>query len=40
LNEKYNLQSTISIEDKSDLIPQNGTGTIVKLRLPIKNALV
>ncbi|HEV8273933.1 MAG TPA: histidine kinase [Chitinophagaceae bacterium] len=40
LNEKYNLQSTISIEDKSDLIPQNGTGTIVKLRLPIKNAIV
>jgi len=36
LNEKYNLQSTISIEDKSNLIPKNGTGTIVTLRLPIK----
>jgi hypothetical protein len=37
LNEKYNLQSTITIEDKSTLTPKNGTGTIVKLRLPIKN---
>ena len=38
LNEKYNLQSTITIEDKSNVTPKNGTGTIVKLRLPIKNA--
>ena len=37
LNEKYDLQSTITIEDKSNLTPKNGTGTIVKLRLPIKN---
>ena len=37
LNEKYNLQSTITIEDKYNLTPMNGTGTIVKLRLPIKN---
>ena len=36
LNEKYNMQSTITIEDKSNLAPKNGTGTIVKLRLPIK----
>jgi ligand-binding sensor domain-containing protein len=36
LNEKYNMQSTITIEDKSNLVPRNGTGTIVKLRLPIK----
>ena len=36
LNEKYNMQSTITIEDKSSLVPKNGTGTIVKLRLPIK----
>jgi LytS/YehU family sensor histidine kinase len=44
LNEKYNLQSSVTIEDKSNQIPKNpclpdrqGTGTIVKLRLPIKN---
>lgn len=36
LNEKYNLQSTISIEDKSTLSRSNGTGTIVTLHLPIK----
>jgi LytS/YehU family sensor histidine kinase len=36
LNEKYNLQSAITIEDKSNLMPKNGTGTIVTLRLPIK----
>ena len=36
LNDKYNMQSTITIEDKSNLAPKNGTGTIVKLRLPIK----
>jgi hypothetical protein len=37
LNEKYNLQSTVTIEDKSNLMPKNGTGTIVKLRLPLKH---
>ena len=36
LNEKYNLQSTIKIEDKSTLSVNNGTGTIVTLHLPIK----
>ena len=52
LNEKYNLQSTVTIEDKSNQSPKNarllqgesfgpdgqGTGTIVKLRLPIKHS--
>ncbi len=37
LNEKYDLHSSITIEDKSDLVPQNGTGTVVTLHLPIKN---
>ena len=36
LNEKYNLHSTIKIEDKSTLSLSNGTGTIVTLHLPIK----
>lgn len=36
LNEKYSLHSTVSIEDKSSLPEQNGTGTIVTLHLPIK----
>jgi ligand-binding sensor domain-containing protein len=36
LNEKYNLQSTIRIEDKSALMPRNGSGTLVTLHLPIK----
>lgn len=36
LNEKYSLQSTIRIEDKSNLATRNGTGTIVTLHLPIK----
>ena len=35
LNEKYNLQSTVNIEDKAAL-PNNSTGTIVTLHLPIK----
>lgn len=35
LNEKYDLQSSITIEDKSKL-PARGTGTIVTLHLPIK----
>jgi ligand-binding sensor domain-containing protein/two-component sensor histidine kinase len=36
LNEKYNLQSTVHIEDKLTLPITNGTGTIVTLHLPIK----
>lgn len=36
LNEKYNLHSTIQIQDKQTLSPANGTGTIVTLHLPIK----
>ena len=36
LNEKYNLHSTIKIEDKSTLSTGNVTGTIVLLHLPIK----
>jgi len=36
LNEKYNLDSTIKIEDRSTLTNSNGTGTIVTLHLPIK----
>jgi len=35
LNEKYKLQSRVTIEDKSSL-PNKGTGTIVTLHLPIK----
>jgi ligand-binding sensor domain-containing protein len=38
LNEKYDLNSSISVEDKSHLVPKNGTGTIVKLFFPV-NAL-
>ena len=37
LNEKYNLKSTVLIEDKSSLLSKNGTGTKVTLRLPVKN---
>ena len=37
LNEKYNLKSTVLVEDKSALIPKNGTGTRVTLCLPVKN---
>jgi sensor histidine kinase YesM len=36
LNEKYNLQSTVEIKDKSNLNLLNGTGTIVTLHLAIK----
>ena len=36
LNAKYNLQSTVHIEDKLTLPIKNGTGTIVTLHLPIK----
>jgi sensor histidine kinase YesM len=38
LNEKYNLKSTVLIEDKSFSFPKNGTGTRVTLHLPVKNA--
>ncbi len=38
LNEKYNLQSSLAIEDKSFSAAYTGTGTIVTLRLPIKNS--
>jgi hypothetical protein len=37
LNEKYNLKSTLNIEDKSDSLLYNSTGTLVTLHLPIKN---
>ena len=36
LNEKYNLHSHVTIEDKSNPAG-NGTGTLVTLHLPIKN---
>jgi LytS/YehU family sensor histidine kinase len=36
LNEKYNLQSTIEIRDKSAIHSNGDTGTIVSLHLPIK----
>jgi hypothetical protein len=39
LNEKYKVGSTISIEDKSNLTPKNGTGTIVTIRIPIKRSI-
>ena len=37
LNEKYHFNSTVSIEDKSAILPQNETGTKVTLHLPAKN---
>ncbi len=37
LNEKYNLQSLLSIEDKKNLPGFKTSGTIVTLRLPIKS---
>jgi len=36
LNEKYDLKSTVEIEDKSSLHLNGDTGTIVTLHLPIK----
>lgn len=36
LNEKYNLQSTVRIQDKLTLPVTNGTGTTVTLNLPLK----
>jgi hypothetical protein len=37
LNEKYNLHSRVTIEDKSDLTGGTETGTLVILYLPMKN---
>ena len=36
LNEKYNLQSSVTIEDKSDLHSYTGTGTVVTIRTPLE----
>jgi len=36
LNEKYNLKSTVEINDKSSLLLNGDTGTMVTLHLPIK----
>jgi sensor histidine kinase YesM len=36
LNEKYNLQCSVVIEDKQDIPGAAGTGTLVTLRLPHK----
>ena len=38
LNEKYNLKSTVNIEDKASLSPGSNTGTIVTLHLTIKTS--
>jgi sensor histidine kinase YesM len=37
LNEKYNLHSSVIIEDKSFILPKNGSGTIVKLFFPLNS---
>lgn len=36
LNEKYNLQSSVTIEDKSDLQSYTGTGTVITIRTPLE----
>jgi ligand-binding sensor domain-containing protein len=36
LNEKYNLRSSISIEDKQDIPTEDGPGTIVTIRIPLE----
>ncbi|MBL7756056.1 MAG: ATP-binding protein, partial [Chitinophagaceae bacterium] len=36
LNEKYHLESSILINDKSELDNYTGTGTVVKLFLPLQ----
>ena len=36
LNEKYNLQSSVTVEDKSNLPGYRETGTLVTLRLPLE----
>jgi sensor histidine kinase YesM len=40
LNEKYNLQSSVIIEDKCRLLESSGTGTIVTLYLSLKNTVL
>jgi ligand-binding sensor domain-containing protein len=37
LNEKYNLSSSVVIEDKSKFYPGNESGTKITLHLPVKN---
>ncbi|HZH00519.1 MAG TPA: hypothetical protein VEY32_05515, partial [Flavisolibacter sp.] len=37
LNEKYNIDCSLIIEDKKHKQSAGGTGTIVTLKLPIKN---
>jgi hypothetical protein len=36
LNEKYDLQSSITIEDKSQLTGCRETGTVVTIKLPLQ----
>lgn len=36
LNEKYNFNCSVSIEDKDDLAGYTGTGTVVILRIPLE----
>jgi hypothetical protein len=36
LNEKYKLQSSVTIQDKKDIAGQKETGTLVTLHLPIE----
>lgn len=36
LNEKYHLQSSLNIEDKSEVPGYNGTGTVVTLLMPLE----
>jgi two-component sensor histidine kinase len=36
LNEKYNLQSSVDIEDKCEMPGYTGTGTVVTLRIPLE----
>jgi ligand-binding sensor domain-containing protein len=40
LNEKYDLESSLTIQDKGVLPNEKGTGTIVTLYLPIKNPVL
>jgi hypothetical protein len=39
LNEKYKLHYLLTIKDKKDLAPLDGTGTIVFLSLPLNTSL-
>ncbi|MDZ4796014.1 MAG: hypothetical protein SGI83_17170 [Bacteroidota bacterium] len=36
LNEKYNLKSSVRIEDKNGLPGYTGTGTVVTLQIPLE----